>query len=201
MTRGGHFLRWTERLLWWTGALLLGWCAATLVEARVYQVFAGRRLDQARQDAAERVSENPTPSARSSGRPMPGGLIGRLEIPRIGLSVIVLEGDNSWDLKVGVGHIPGTPMPWEQGNSAFAGHRDTFLRPLRGVRDGDAVELATERETYHYVVDSVQIVSPIEVGVLAPSASPFLTIVTCYPFSYVGNAPKRFVVRARRVSG
>ena len=192
---------------------MLGWCAATLAEAHVYQVFAGRSLDRMRQSREVLVqSERPAagaPQSRATAAsadreppepaPPPGGLIGRLEIARIGLSVIVLEGDDSRALKLGIGHIPGTPFPWGAGNSALAGHRDTFLRPLRSVRDGDRVELETPRETYHYVVDSIQIVSPDDVSVLAAEKSPSLTLVTCYPFYFVGNAPKRFVVRAHRV--
>ena len=201
--------------LWWSGALFLGWCAATLAESRIYQVFAGRSLDRMRESrSAERGGRSALPPAARAGgnaapepagapepAPAPGSLIGRLAVPRLGLSVIVLEGDDSRALRLGIGHIPGTPFPWENGNSALAGHRDTFLRPLRNIRDGDRVEVATPRETYHYVVDSIQIVRPDDVGVLAPAGSPSLTLVTCYPFYYLGNAPKRFVVRARRVDG
>src|SRR5450759_385652 len=149
---GARFLRWTETLLWWSGALLLGWCATTVAEARIYQVFAGRSLDRMRHARlAGRVSRSPASSARrgsGSGTqrdpgpgdqqepaPPPGGLLGRLEVPRLGLSVIVLEGDDSRALNLGLGHIPGTPLPWANGNSALAGHRDTFLRPLRAIRD------------------------------------------------------------------
>ena len=210
---GSRFLRWTETLLWWGGALLLGWCAATLAESHIYQVFAGRSLDRIRQTASvERPSDrNPssrkptipplTSTAAPPAEPAParGDLLGRLEVARLGLSAIVLEGDDAHDLKLGVGHIPGTPLPWTDGNSALAGHRDTFLRALRGIREGDRVELETRKATYHYVVDFIQIVSPDDVSVLAPASAPALTLVTCYPFSFVGNAPKRFVVRALRV--
>ncbi len=206
-------------LLWWSGALLLGWCAATLAESRIYQIFAGRSLDRMRESrSAERsrgsaalpqaVDVAGKNAAQPAGAleprepvPAPGSLLGRLAAPRIGLSVIVLEGDDSRALRLGIGHVPGTPFPWQNGNSALAGHRDTFLRPLRKIRDGDRLEVATPRETYHYVVDSIQIVRPDDVGVLAPAGSASLTLVTCYPFYYVGNAPKRFVVRARRVDG
>ena len=192
-------------LLWWSGALLLGWCAATIAESRLYQVFAGRSLDRMLEkrpaSPASKLPEETVPPPAREPRPERGSLIGRLEAPRLGLSVIVLEGDDSRSLKLGVGHVPGTPLPWEPGNAALAGHRDTFLRPLRNVREGDRFEVETPRETYHYVVDSIRIVTPDDVDVLAPESSPSLTLVTCYPFYYVGNAPKRFVVRARRVDG
>ena len=203
-------------LLWWSGALLLGWCAATIAESRLYQVFAGRSLDRmleersasssgtapaAPANPASKLPEETVPPPPREPRPERGSLIGRFEAPRLGLSVIVLEGDDSRALKLGIGHVPGTPLPWEPGNAALAGHRDTFLRPLRNVREGDRFDVETPRETYHYVVDSIRIVAPDDVDVLAPQSSPSLTLVTCYPFYYVGNAPKRFVVRARRVDG
>jgi sortase A len=166
-----------------------------------------RQTRAARVEQSAPESAKPLPSETGASReprepsPSPGALIGRLEVARIGLSVIVLEGDDFRALRLGIGHVPGTPLPWGEGNSALAGHRDTFLRPLRAIRDGDRVELETPRETYHYVVDSIQIVSPDDVSVLAPAKSPSLTLVTCYPFYFVGNAPKRFVVRARRLDG
>ncbi len=209
---GARFLRWTEALLWWSGALLVGWCAAALAEARIYQVFAGRSLDRMREAngptnvAGKPARVSPAGAAQPAASPQPrepvpskGDLLGRLEVARLGLSAIVLEGDDAHALKLGIGHIPGTPFPWADGNSAFAGHRDTFLRAIRGIREGDRVELETPKATYHYVVDFIQIVSPQDVSVLAPASAPAITLVTCYPFSFVGNAPKRFVVRALRV--
>jgi sortase A len=203
---GRRFLRWTETLLWWSGALLLGWCAATLAEARVYQVFAGRSLERMREASAKESNAKETTAMKTAASPASrelaparGDLLGRLEVARLGLSTIVLEGDDARDLRLGVGHIPGTPLPGTDGNSALAGHRDTFLRVLRGIREGDRVDLETPKATYHYVVDFIQVVSPDDVSVLAPASAPALTLVTCYPFSYVGNAPKRFVVRALRV--
>jgi len=131
---------------------------------------------------------------------LPSALIGRLEIPRLGLSVMVREGADNGTLRKAVGHIPGTALPGVIGNVALAGHRDTFFRPLRNIKKGDDIDLQTERGTYRYVVESTKIVGPRDVGVLAASGGETLTLVTCYPFYYVGSAPKRFIVRATQVA-
>lgn len=132
--------------------------------------------------------------------PLPSSLIGRLEIPQLGLSAMVREGADNGTLRKAVGHIPGTALPGAIGNVALAGHRDTFFRPLRKIKKGDTIELQTERGTYQYVVESTQIVGPRDVGVLAASGGETLTLVTCYPFYYVGSAPKRFIVHAAQVA-
>jgi sortase A len=113
--------------------------------------------------------------------------------------VVVAEGVAAATLRHAVGHVPGTALPWEEGNVALAGHRDTFLWPLRGVQVGDALSLVTPRGRFEYVVRSLEVVSPERSEVLAPTPAPMLTLVTCYPFSMVGRAPSRLVVRAERV--
>jgi sortase A len=90
-------------------------------------------------------------------------------------------------------------MPWENGNSALAGHRDTFFRPLKGVRAGDEIRLVSPRGTFVYRVRETRVVDPDDLAVLAPTPQPELTLVTCYPFYYVGHAPRRYIVRAERV--
>ncbi len=123
-----------------------------------------------------------------------------LEIPRLGLTVPVLEGTDELTLNRGVGHIEGTALPGECDNVGIAGHRDGFFRVLKDVTDGDTIELQTLRETLNYTVEDIRIVLPEAVQVLAPTGTPVLTLVTCYPFYYVGNAPERYVVRARLTS-
>jgi len=132
--------------------------------------------------------------------PLPASLIGRLEIPRLKLSVMVREGADGKTLHRAVGHIPGTAMPGFAGNVALAGHRDTFFRELRNIKKNDSIEFETENGTYRYVVESTDIVGPRDVGVLAASHGQTLTLVTCYPFYYIGSAPKRFIVHAAQVS-
>ncbi len=128
-----------------------------------------------------------------------GALIGRIEIPRLNLSTIVLQGDSDQVLRKGVGHIPSTSLPGGSGNVAIAGHRDTFFRALKDIRREDNITLTTTTGTYHYRVDSVQIVRPNNIQVLAPSDRASLTLVTCYPFYFVGSAPKRYVVHAQQI--
>lgn len=127
-------------------------------------------------------------------------LIGRLEIPRLHVKAMVREGADESTLRRAVGHIPGTALPGNIGNVALAGHRDTFFRELRDIRKNDSIDLKTENGTYRYEVQSTRIVSPRDVGVLAASGGETLTLVTCYPFYYIGSAPKRFIVRATQVS-
>jgi sortase A len=128
------------------------------------------------------------------------GLIGRIEIPRLRFSAVVVEGIDSTNLRHAVGHIPGTALPGEPGNVGLAGHRDTFFRTLKNLGTGDEIQFSTPGGSIKYVVESLIIVEPDNVGVLAPSSENLLTLVTCYPFSYIGAAPRRWIVRARQVS-
>ena len=128
------------------------------------------------------------------------GLIGRIEIPRLLFSAVVAEGIDRATLRHAVGHIPGTALPGEPGNVGLAGHRDTFFRALKDLRTGDEIQFSTPGGDFKYVVESLIIVEPDNVGVLAPSSENVLTLVTCYPFFYIGAAPKRWIVRARQVS-
>jgi LPXTG-site transpeptidase (sortase) family protein len=127
-----------------------------------------------------------------------GSPIGLLEIPRLKLSVIVLEGSDEHTLRLGVGHIPNTALPGEAGNTGLAAHRDTFFRPLKTIRKSDVIQITTLDGTFEYHVQSIQIVDPSSTSVLKASSSPSLTLVTCYPFYYVGSAPKRFIVHCTR---
>jgi sortase A len=130
-----------------------------------------------------------------------GDVLGRIEIPRLGVKVAILEGTTSQTLRLGVGHIEGTALPGENGNIGIAGHRDTYFRALKDIRTNDEIQIQTATGLSRFAVDSVQIVDPGDIGVLAPSAEPALTLVTCYPFHFIGAAPKRFVVHAHILSG
>jgi sortase A len=124
-----------------------------------------------------------------------------LEVPRLGLTVPVLEGTDELTLNRGVGHVEGTARPGEEGNVGIAGHRDGFFRVLKDVTAGDTIRLVTPGATLEYTVEDTRIVEPEDVQVLDPTSTPVLTLLTCYPFYYVGNAPKRFVVRAGLTAG
>jgi sortase A len=130
--------------------------------------------------------------------PHPGDVIGRIEIPRIHVSVIVLEGSDSRILRVGAGHVQGTALPGTIGNVGIAAHRDTFFRPVREIRPNDIITLTTFRGVFQYRVDGTEIVNPNDVQVLHQTQDAELTLVTCYPFYYLGSAPKRFIVHARQ---
>jgi sortase A len=174
------------------GVVCLAWFATATV----------RRMNFQRQQAAALNRSLAEPSAVIEvpvSRPPHRGLVGRLEIPRVHLSAIVVEGDDDATLEEAVGHLPDTVMPWERGNSALAGHRDTFFRPLQHVKPGDEVRLTSPRGTFIYRVEDAHVTTPEDIGVLAQTTSPVLTLLTCYPFHYVGSAPERFVVRAARV--
>ncbi len=122
-----------------------------------------------------------------------------LRIPKIDLVVPVLEGTDELTLNRGVGHVEGTPLPGESGNVGIAGHRDGFFRGLKDLAVGDRLELITLDCNETYRVESLAIVPPEQVSVLDPTSEPTLTLVTCYPFYFVGHAPERFIVRATRI--
>jgi sortase A len=136
-------------------------------------------------------------NAAATAPPESDGLIGTIDIPRLKISAVIEEGDDDSTLSVAVGHIPGTPLPADHGNVALAAHRDTFFAGLGRLHPGDRIKLTTLTGTYTYRVESTRIVDPSATDVLAQSSSPILTLITCFPFHYVGPAPHRFVATAR----
>jgi sortase A len=126
-------------------------------------------------------------------------LIGELDIPRLRLSAAVRIGDDEQALAGAVGYLPDTALPWEEGNSAFAAHRDRLFRPLADIRIGDDILLSTRHGDFQYRVSRTLIVSPGDVWVLGSTPGVDLTLITCYPFVFVGHAPQRFVVRAQKI--
>ena len=170
----------TQGFLWIIALLCLGYCAEITVKAKWSQSQGARDLEH---------------SAISTA-PSLGEVVGRIEIPRLNLSTFVFEGDDDDQLERGAGHLPGSALPGNRGNTVLAAHRDTFFRPLRGIRVGDRVKIHQPRGDSVYIVKSAWIVGPDQVDVLKPTAEPALTLITCYPFRYIGPAPERFVVRA-----
>lgn len=197
-------LRWTQRVLFAGAVSMPGYGGFVLIDEWIFQEGERHQLNLL---LADRQAANPG-APQAAFRASPGnsppavtrGLIGRIDIPRIGLSAIVIEGAGKTTLRRAVGHIPGTALPGHPGNVGPAGHRDTFFRPLRNIRQDDIITLNTLLGEYRYRVVSTTIVGPYDVGVLDPSASEILTLVTCYPFTFVGSAPERFIVRAERVT-
>lgn len=199
-----QILKWSQRALFACAVVLLGYCGFALVDSWIFQRRASTDLDRLLRDrrAASAVTPQPVSAASPKAAPpaVAGSLIGRIEIPRLLLSVVVVEGVDRTSLRRAVGHIPGTALPGEAGNVGLAGHRDTFFRPLKDVRIKDEIQISTLSGKFKYEVVSLRVVDPENVGVLAPSGENVLTLVTCYPFYFVGPAPKRWIVRARQVS-
>lgn len=201
--------RLIERLLLLIGLACLGTVAYAYLDARLTARAESRRLDEAiaaRHRGHQKGAAAETDSFASFETAPPkleeGALVGRIEIPRVGVSSIVLEGVGAQTLRRGVGHIPGTDFPFQKGNVGLAGHRDSFFRALKDIGKNDTITLTTPEGTFNYQVEWTRIVLPKDTAVLADDeGKPALTLVTCYPFYYVGSAPKRFIVRAVRVAG
>lgn len=138
-------------------------------------------------------------SPSEDAAPKLDSLIGKIEIPRLHLSTMILEGDDERELLLGAGHMPGTALPEQEGNVVIAGHRDTFFRPLSKISTNDQIVVTTFAGTFEYIVDSVEITDASNVAVLQSSGAPSLTLITCYPFSFVGPAPNRFIIHARKI--
>jgi sortase A len=193
-----RFLRSAELVFLLAGLLALGYCTLVWFQAGFYQTYENWRFESRVKSAPP-----PVPAAPGHFQRVPhfavtdGSLFGRIEIPRIGVSVMIVEGVEPHSLKVAVGHVPGTALPGEPGNVAIAGHRDTFFRKVRAIQNHDAIRLTTLYGSYDYLVESTRVVGPSEVDVLQSSNESELTLVTCYPFYYAGPAPDRFIVRAR----
>lgn len=223
-------LRWVERALLLVGVLCLGIYGFSILDAHFYekrqneeleQALAARRTPPSQKPAVvpaqetealadfrvtpeeEETQEEPAAPEPWEPEPLPvddGSLVGRLDVPRLGLSAIVREGVGSKTLRRGAGRIPGTALPWEPaGNVGIAAHRDRVFRPLKDIGKKDIITLTTVEGTYRYQVEWTRIVTPKDTEVLHDTPEPTLTLVTCYPFYYVGSAPKRFIVRARQI--
>src|ERR1700687_1343893 len=159
--------------LWTLGLLSIGYWAELGLKARWSQSRGARELER---------------PGSSTSSPSTGDVVGRLEIPRLSLSTVVFEGADEDVLERGAGHVPGSALPGDRGNTVVAAHRDTFFRPLRGIRTGDVVKIHTARKDNVYVVESARVVDPDEVSVLKPTPEPALTLITCYPFRDIGPA-------------
>lgn len=205
-----------ERILLVVALVALGWYATARASVMFYQASQNRQLEQLRLErddlhlpplassaspASTASTASPAPLV-SPARPRTRAalpLIGRIDIPRLGVSAIVREGVDSRTLRRAVGHVPDTALPGDAGNIALAGHRDTFFGPLQRIRTGDRIRLRTPDGDFTYVVRGTRVVAPTDLSVLEPTTESMLTLITCYPFSYVGAAPERFIVRAQAI--
>jgi len=194
-----NVLRWIERGLLTVGVVLGAWCAAVLVEARFHQAMPVAAPLKVTQTAVpvlpgDRGSSAPHPAAPSA--PAVGSVIAKLDAPSVQMTTTVLEGSDDATLSHGAGHIEDTPFPGQPGNIGIAGHRDTVFRPLRHIKVGDPLHITTADRTYRYRISKTLIVGPDDVYVLDPTDRSTVTLVTCYPFDFIGHAPKRFIVQA-----
>lgn len=181
MTHAMRFARAVGTVAIACGLILFAYAAFVTVRARVY-----------------RASFHPAAPV-APPRPAPlvdGAPIGEIRVDRIGLRTVITQGESDAVLALGAGHLADTPWPGQPGNVVLAGHRDTVFRPLAGIRAGDVIDLTTTSAVVHYVVTSTQIVDPTDLSVLDASTGNTLTLITCFPFVYVGHAPHRFIVRA-----
>jgi sortase A len=180
------------------GSAVLVWCGSAVSSATLFPRFESWRLDHILTPGTtvpvpQLLPERPSPA------PKPHSVVGRLEIPRLHVSTIVLEGDDEGNLRYGAGHIPWTSLPGSAGNVGIAGRRRTFFGPLRRIARNDRITLRTPDGAYRYSVRSTEIVDPSDVRVLSPSGTPELTLITCYPFYSTGRARLRYVVHAREI--
>jgi sortase A len=206
-------MRWLgklERLLLVFGLLMLGICVGSRVHGFILSRaevlrFKSQLLAQEVNGGADATGKSPDFSLWSAKRIQGyqeslaahfAPALALLSIPKIHLEVPVLEGTDDISLNRGVGHIEGTPRPGESGNIGIAGHRDGFFRGLKDVVAGDTIEIMTQKETSTYVIDQIVIVNPSDVSVLASRSRSSVTLVTCYPFYFVGSAPQRYIVQA-----
>jgi sortase A len=206
--RGDRFaktLRYAEITLWIAALASIGYCSVA---------YAGAAIHQRRQKAllgASRMENGLAPAAGLSAAAVPRrvaepsgaldyGVLGTVEIPRLDISSIVEEGVDSSTLWEAVGHIPGTPLPGQNGNSALASHRDTYFRGLAEVQTGDLIVFRSPTANFRYRVESTRIVDANATDALPGSTTPTLSLITCYPFHYIGPAPQRFIVTARAES-
>ena len=204
--------RWLESTLLVLGVVLLATWSRSFFESRRFQAAESRRLEIALRGPRPGPHGSDADAAAFIGPPAPGeaqrarrtltlgaGVLGRLEIPRLGIAAMVAEGTDTRTLRHAVGHVPSTALPGDPGNCSLAGHRDTFLRGLGKVRVDDTVRVVTLDRTFTYRVEWGMVVEPDRVDVLDSTATRSLTLITCYPFGFVGHAPQRFIVRARQV--
>jgi len=204
-------LRWIERAALLAGLAGLSIWAAAFVVRHVGSTRELQRFEPARETpapAAIHVNDPQTAlwdpkrilawqDARKDASPPP---LAVLRIPKVGIEAPVLEGTSDWTLNRGVGHIEDTAQPGANGNVGIAGHRDGFFRALKDITAGDLLEIETRAGVAQYRVERQWIVDPDDVSVLDPTPLPSVTLVTCYPFYFVGSAPQRFIVRAVQTS-
>jgi sortase A len=186
-----------QRALFASAILILGYSGFVVADTWIFQKQESRELTRLVMQQTDAPRPNTPPVAAIAIK----GLVGRIDVNRLGLSVVVMEGTSAHTLRHAVGHIEGTALFGDRGNVGLSGHRDTLFRPLKDIQEGDVIRVTTPDGEYRYRVVSTKVVSPENTSVLDSDGTDILTLVTCYPFYFVGPAPDRFIVRAERVVG
>ncbi len=184
-TRKPRFTAAPERILALLGLLLIGWYCVSVATTRAYQANTAEWFESLR-------------LGRPAGPPR-GTVVGRLDIPAVGVTAMVAEGTDAKTLRRAVGHWTRSPLPGRRGRSVLAGHRDTFFKHLERVRPGDRIMFETPAGDMAYRVRDTAVIGPKDLAALEIGAASGLTLITCYPFHFVGPAPLRYIVRADRV--
>lgn len=197
MTTAHRFGNWPSLALCAVGIGLLSYCLSVTIDAHLFQSRLARRLGATNSTGFDSPLIERAAATRREA--ITSGLVGRLEIPRLGVSAMVTEGITKQALGRGIGHVPDTAFPGERGNVGLAAHRDTYFRRLKDIARGDRIRLDTPDGVFSYEVERAWIVDPDRVDLLEDTVRPALTLVTCYPFDWVGSAPQRFVVRCRAI--
>lgn len=187
LRRDFFFLRWASFVFLLAGILAVSYASCVILYSEVYQSIELRKFEHAAPPVEPHLLNI-------------GEVIGEIQIPRLGVKTVVVQGDSTELLDRAVGHIPETALPGEWGNVALAGHRDRLFRPLREIRPGDTIVIETPRGSYQYQVQSTLVVAATAVEVLRSTDAKELTLITCFPFNYVGHAPNRFIVRGLEVA-
>jgi sortase A len=191
-------LRVAGDFLWVVALASIGFCSVAYGSAAIHQARQKAVLEALRANTAAAPEPLTSATQTSHSKVVNNALLGLIEIPRLDTAAIVEEGVETSTLWKAVGHIPGTALPGEWGNAVLAAHRDTYFSGLGDLKVGDLVSFKSPTATYSYRVESTRIVEPDDAEVLSASKEPILTLVTCYPFHYIGNAPQRYVVTARK---
>jgi sortase A len=188
-------LRVVERALYALGLVCLGAVAGAQLQSWRFNARESARLAALLDEREASVLH----AAAARAEAQPGRAFGRIEFPDQGYSTLLAEGIDASTLRLAVGHLPGSAFPGERGNVALAGHRDSFFHVLKNVAHDERLLLRTPDGVFTYRIVWRSVLEPSRVDVLASAAEPALTLVTCYPFGYIGPAPLRYVVRARLV--
>jgi len=184
------------------GVVLVCWPLAVYAESEYVQWSSGRAFEgggSGVSGAGKPPSETIVPDNVAKKRPAKlkaGTTLGKLSIERLGISYVLLEGTDARTLDKSIGHVESTALPGDTGNIAIAGHRNTHFRKLEWVRRGDVIKILTTTDEYRYGVEWVKLYTPTDLEVLDARHGPAVTLITCFPFEYVGSAPQRLIVRA-----